>query len=349
MKIGSPALLAILLAPASLLAREKTDIVVMENGDRWTGEIKKLSRESLSISLDYAKGTIAVDWSKVAYIESHQVFMVETEDSSVYMGSLRTAATAAGQPAAIQIALAEGQDVVIPKSDIVALDETAEQVWRRFSGGIDSGVIYAKGNDSLQYTIGLNTSYLRPRWAAQARLSSSLSLSEGTKSSSRNQVGLSSYRRLQWSSYFFAGLGSFLQSSEQQIQLQTSLGGGFGRYFENTERLRLALIVGAGWQATAYEPSVPEPTQNLGVGLVAAEVQISSFDKVTVTFNASFLPAFNDPGRLRFNTNASCYFKLFSNLSWNLSFYGNWDNRPPASLSGSDYGLSSGLGFTFGN
>lgn len=26
------------------------------------------------------------------------------------------------------------------------------------------------------------------------------------------------------------------------------------------------------------------------------------------------------------------YVKLFSNLSWRASFYGNWDNQPPAGL-----------------
>jgi hypothetical protein len=36
-------------------------------------------------------------------------------------------------------------------------------------------------------------------------------------------------------------------------------------------------------------------------------------------------------------------------LSWNISFYGNWDNRPPGNLPGSNYGTSSGLAWTFGS
>ncbi len=36
------------------------------------------------------------------------------------------------------------------------------------------------------------------------------------------------------------------------------------------------------------------------------------------------------------------------NLNWNLSFYGNWDTRPPANFSGADYGYSVGLKWTFG-
>jgi hypothetical protein len=52
---------------------------------------------------------------------------------------------------------------------------------------------------------------------------------------------------------------------------------------------------------------------------------------------------------VKFNLNATYYIKLTGNLSWNVSFYGNWDSRPPDGLSGSDYGSSSGLSWTFGN
>jgi hypothetical protein len=48
------------------------------------------------------------------------------------------------------------------------------------------------------------------------------------------------------------------------------------------------------------------------------------------------------------NTNATYYIKITGDLSWNVSFYGNWDNQPPARYSGSDYGTSSGLSYTFG-
>ena len=43
------------------------------------------------------------------------------------------------------------------------------------------------------------------------------------------------------------------------------------------------------------------------------------------------------------------YIKFTGNLSWHVSFYGNWDNRPPGNLPGSDYGTSSGLSWAFGS
>ena len=41
--------------------------------------------------------------------------------------------------------------------------------------------------------------------------------------------------------------------------------------------------------------------------------------------------------------------KFYGNFTWNVSFYGNWDSRPPANFSGSDYGSTTGLSWTFGN
>jgi len=32
------------------------------------------------------------------------------------------------------------------------------------------------------------------------------------------------------------------------------------------------------------------------------------------------------------NTNTSYYIKIVSDLNWNLSFYGNWDNQQPPCL-----------------
>jgi hypothetical protein len=110
------------------------------------------------------------------------------------------------------------------------------------------------------------------------------------------------------------------------------------------------VIRGLGWQATDYTPSaISGGTQNIAAGLIAAQIKLFKFKKTNLDVTASLLPAISDPGRVRFNTNVTYYLKLFRNLSWNLSFYGNWDNQPPAGLSGSDYGSSSGLSWIFGN
>jgi hypothetical protein len=155
---------------------------------------------------------------------------------------------------------------------------------------------------------------------------------------------------LRWDNYFYAGLGNFLQSSVQGIRLQTTLGGGIGRYLKNTNNATISVLGGLAWQSTVYDPSItPLGQQNLGAAVIAAEVKLFKFSKTNLNISAALLPALSQPGRVHFNTNASYYVKLFSNLKWNISFYGNWDNQPPSDFSGSDYGSSSGLSWTFGN
>ena len=338
------------LATTPLFARQKTDLLVMQNGDRITCEVKSLNAGVLSIALDYVDGTVSVDWSKVARLESSQLFVVLTQDGSSHEGKLGTVQTVGNEPMKIQIIESQETRVEIERPKIVRMTETSEKIYQRFNGSINLGVIYSKGNSATQYNLGTETEYLRQRWAAEALLSSNLSSSSGSTTSTRNQLMFRGYHLLPWDNYFYGGLGSFLQSSEQGIKLQTTIGGGIGHFFKNTSRTSIALLGGLAWQSTDYKPlATPLGRQNIAAGLIAAEIKAFKFNRTNLDVTAALLPAVSDPGRVRFNTNASYYLKLFNNLSWNLSFYGNWDNRPPGGLSDSDYGTSSGLSWTFGN
>ena len=339
-----------LLPTVTLFARENTDVIVMKNGDRITGEVKRLDAGLLSVSLDYVDGTISVQWSKVARLESSQVFLVLTQDGSVYTGKLTTVDTPANQPMKLQIAETEEKTVAIDTPRIVRMRETSEKLWERFNGNINSGINYSKGNQAIQYNFGAQTEYLQERWAADATFNSTLSSNSGSTTSTRNQLRLGGYHLLPWDNYFYAGLGNVLQSSVQGIRLQTTLGGGIGRFWKNSDRSSISLIGGLAWQSTDYKQSpVPLGTQNVAAALIAAQLKVFKFKKTNLSVSADILPALSNPGRVRFDTNASYYLKLFSNLSWDVSFYGNWDNRPPPNFSGSDYGSVSGLSWTFGN
>ena len=339
----------ILFLAAPLLARDKTDVLIMKNGDRMTCEIKGLNSGVLYVSVDYIDGTASVNWSKVARLESTQLFIVKTEDGSAYTGALKTAETAGGRPVKIQVVEGPRQEVEIERRQIVRMVETSEKFLQRFSGDVTWGIIYSKGNESTQYSLASDTAYLRERWNAQANFSSTLSSSTGSSASVRNSLGLNALHLLPWNNWFYGGIGDLLQSSEQGINLQSTLGGGIGRYLKNSNRANISILGGAAWQTTNYERSlVPQGTQNLATALIGTDVRFFSFSKTKLITTANLFPALSKSGRVRFNMNASYYVKLFSNLSWNLSFYGNWDNRPPPGFSGSDYGTSSGLSWTFG-
>jgi hypothetical protein len=222
-------------------ARNKNDVVVMNNGDRLTCEIKGLDDGVLSVSLDYVDGTVSLQWSKVGRLESAQKFIIRTTDGSVQSGTLLSTEAVAAQPMKIQIEEKGAKIEVVEARQVVKITQTSERFWQRFNGAIDFGIDHSKGNDATQYSLGAETSYIRERWAAMSSFNSNLSANSGSTTSTRQQVDISAYRFLPWNNYFYEGIGSFLQSSVQGITLQTSLGGGIGRFFKNTNRVTIAV------------------------------------------------------------------------------------------------------------
>jgi hypothetical protein len=340
-------LCCVFLLTTPLFARESTDVIVMKNGDHLTGEIKGLNAGVLYVSMKYILGTSSVQWSEVARLESKQLFLVKTENGSVYTGTLNTANTEGNRPMKIEVAETSGNEVVIERPRIVEMDVTSKKFLERFNGSVNTGVNYSKGNQSTQYNLGSQVDYPRERWAAAASFNSTLTASTGVTASTRNQLNLDAFRLLRWNNWFYEGLGGWLQSSEQGIRNQTTAGGGIGRYLKNTNRARVSVLGGFGGQNTNYQQNTV--SQNLASALIATNMQFFRFNKTNATVTTVLLPIISGPARVKFSMNATYYLKLRGNLSWNASFYGNWDSRPPNGLAGSDYGSSSGLSWTFGN
>jgi hypothetical protein len=127
MNIRSLILSTALLVAVPLFARENTDVLVVKNGDRMTCQVKGLDAGVLYVSFDYIDGTTSVQWSKVARLESKQLFTVKTQDGLVYTGRLNTPETPAGQPVKIQV-------VETPEKEVV-IDRPRSSKWARRRSG----------------------------------------------------------------------------------------------------------------------------------------------------------------------------------------------------------------------
>ena len=337
--------LAVILLSVPLFARDKTDVIVMKNGDRLTCEIKQLNHGTLYASLDYVDGTITIDWSKVERLESKQLFSVETADGATYAGTLRTAQSTEDEPRKIEIVPdPPQQNLIVDQSAIVQADQYEDSFWHRVHGSFNWGFSYNKSNSSTQYSLGSDVSYLRERSNLDLSYDSVLSNASGAKETTRNQVNLKGERLLRWDNWYYEGTGGYLQSSAQGIKSQATYGGGIGRNFVNTNSTRLQLASGLAWQDTFY---LDRPTQNDLVFFLEGELYVFRFKKVNLTVTPVLFPSITDGGRVRFNLNAKYNLQIISNLWWSLSLYGNWDNRPPMGFAGSDFGTSIGLTYSF--
>jgi hypothetical protein len=67
------------LLTAAINGHVLADVVVMQNGDRFTGEVNRIWGNDLSIEPDYADEFV-VDLDKVAYVESDREFELTLAD-----------------------------------------------------------------------------------------------------------------------------------------------------------------------------------------------------------------------------------------------------------------------------
>jgi len=332
-----------------LRAREKSDVLVMKNGDKITCEVKELSSNTLYISVDYILNTISVDWTKVDRIESKQLFLVKTQGGAVYTGTLSTPKAPEGRPLELEIWETPEKKITLERSQVINALETSHSFWQRWNAQLGSGFTYTKGNETSQYNLTSGLGYVAERWSASATYNSNLTSSTGTTTSTRNQISLSGQRLMRWNNWYYTGLANFLQSSVQGIQLQDTFGGGIGRNIVDSGSALFTVYGGFAWQQIQYQQTVlPAQTQQVALALIGTQFKMFRFNKTTLDVSANVLPALSDPGRRQFNLNASYYVKLWGQLNWNFTFYGNWDNRPPPGFAHSDYGASSGLNISFG-
>jgi uncharacterized protein DUF481 len=328
-------------------AREKKDVMQFTNGDRITCEIVKLEKGYLYVKLEYADGTVAIDWSKITRIESPQKFVVADKAGERYTGSLESVggAQATEEPEVKVTGPTTSQ--IISSKEVVQIHRTDNTFWQNLHGGMDAGLNVSKQQNRTQYNFQSNATFERTKWLAGANYESSFSGGGGI-SDLRNDLRLNVTRQLLSPRNFYEGLADFLQSNEQQLDLRTTWGGAVGHMFSYTNHSFIAAFGGADWNRERYssEATVGR-TGNSAEAILGTQINLFRFKTTNILADARLFPSLTDLGRVRFDLNTSLKFKLAKDLYWKFGYYLNFDSRPPQNLPKSDYGSTSSLGWTF--
>ena len=329
---------------------QRTDVVTMKNGDRLTCEITGVDHGTLYVKLDYVDGKIEIDWSKVAKLESDRLFIIKTDRGIVHEGKISTVDSGTGNIVQIAVMVDPKSKVDVNTEDVVTVETSDKKFLKRFNGYVNTGMNYAKGNNARQYNLTAFAEYPREHWGFQVEFSSNLNATEGVRSSTRNEARTRIDRDIKKSRFFMSGGFSYLQSTEQGISRQFGIATGVGYTVADSSRMKFAIIGGLAWQRTLYgSEDVIDFTQNQAVAQIGTEFRYFKFKRAGLDLSANVLPSVSEPGRVFLKISNNFYYKIFPRVTFNLSFYGGWDNRPPVGLPGSDYGTTTGLGWTFGN
>ena len=117
---------------------QKTDVVVVRNGDQITGEVKSLQSNVLTFKTD-DMGTLKIKWDRVLHIVSRNTFRVELKNGLIILGSLDSTEI----DVHVRI-LADTNWTEVKSQDIVGILKINQTIKGRIDGEVGLGYSYTK-------------------------------------------------------------------------------------------------------------------------------------------------------------------------------------------------------------
>ena len=342
---GWLASLALLGCASSALA-DKTDIIHLKNGDRVTCEIKNLERGQLKVSTD-SMSTVYIEWEDILHISSKELYVVELQDGSRLQGTL--SATDAGNELRLHDAdSAIGEEQLVSMAEVVWLDplKLDKKRIRRWDGSVSAGFDTTKANNDTS----LSASFDARRRAEDFLLNFSGSVysrsQDGAEDSLRADFS-GIYRGLLEDRWYWAALGTLERNDELAIDLRTLAGAGYGRFLMQTGR---SLWSATGGLAVVNEQRAGNEDAETSIeAILNTEYEFFTYDtpKTTLTTSLTIYPSLTESGRVRGNLDFALRHELIEDLFIEISIYDSWDRKPPEDGEKNDYGIVTGLGYTF--
>ena len=305
---------------------KRHDTIIMKNGDRLTGEVKKLEQGVLYFETDYFSGSVGLDWQQVEKVESTANFRVVLSGGERLRGSISKVEAEVAPNGDFKVH-APGGDVPVSGTDVVEISSQKQTFWRQLKGSIDLGYNYTSGNSQSSLSSAANADYLAEHWSAGASYSASYSGQSGGTSTNLFEVQASGERFLNRNSFLF-GLSDFLHSSQQDLVLRTTLGGGYGRYFIRNNQNELRWLAGGDYTRANYQSGIVEPIQQNGELVLGLQYQLFYFDRYTLKSEFLVFPGLSDFGRVRLTTSDTLGIKLSNNFRLNFSLWDNFRQQP---------------------
>jgi hypothetical protein len=330
---------ALLLAAAPALAREKTDVVVLRNGDVLTGDIKGMSRGKLDLNTDDA-GRPSIKWDKVLRVTSVYSYEVELTSGERYFGVLSS-------PADRELAVGD-----LPTAYVFSTDEVVELVpmddtfFGRVRASFDLGFTFAKANSAATVSTSGDVTYRAQHLGATLAF-------DGYFQDDASNVAVSQYSvSLQGDLYFEKSWRAFLaaqvyHNDELALILRTSISSGAGYSAVRNTWTEVWLTAGLAGSKEQYTSGDPNYTLDglLGVSWTAFRYDTPKLDLTTEFF---LMPGLSDWGRLRGTFTFKVKYEIFKDFNTGVQFADTFDTRPPdATASKNDYITSLTIGWTF--
>lgn len=333
--------IAILLLAAGPALAQKTDVIVMLNGDQLTCEIKKLEHGKLTAKTD-DMGTLQIKWEKIARASSRNGFLVRTNEGAQFYGILSESTTD-------RIVVVQWRENLTELSmdDITGLEQIKFEFWEKVTAAAALGFNYTQATSVTQFYFDTSANY-------RGRVHS-FGLGYATNITDKgNEEPI--YRRWDASASHNRRLGGRLWSDlslggqrNDELGLKLRLLGGLGAGYRFVESSSSDLQTNLGVNVTREWSSGDEPPEYALEGRIGVGYTVFAYDtpKTDIRIDLEAFPSFTVDDRIRSQVNISARREMIKDLFVELKFYESQDNKPPSGDAGKvDRGVVFSVGWS---
>ena len=211
---------------------------------------------------------------------------------------------------------------------------------------MDLGYSFTSGNNQSALNTDTSVVYQTTGWKVATSFDATFSGQSGASQTNREDVQATVYKFLNRNS-FVAGLSDFLHSSQQDLNLRTTLGGGYGHYLKRTTNSNLAWLGGLVYIHESFGTTVGNPSDQNVEAVGELQYNYVRFNFGEMNSQVRVFPGLTDAGRVRMTTNNSVTIKLKNYFHLNFTFWDNFDSQPPPTARKNELGISSGIGWSY--
>lgn len=325
------------LLSAGAAQAEKTDVVVLGNGDRFTGEIKGMSRGKLDFKTDDA-GRLSIEWIKIVSITSIHSFEVEMASGKKYYGTLSSP-----QDYDLQVG-PEKSDVVV-MVEVITMTPMDEFFWAKVKAYLDLGLTLAKSNSSMTLSGDGEFAYRGQHFGGAFDFNTYWQRDKNSTAVGQLSMNLTG-------TYFFSAWRVQIQlgydhNDELDLSYRVDLGAGAAYPIVRNKWNELWLSAGVVGAQEQYKSG--EPNNNLAA-YVGEDWEAFIYDspKLNAGITTQIIPVLTELWRTRGNVTAKVKYEVFSDFFVGCNFSFTFDTKPPdPTAAKTDYLLSITLGWSY--
>lgn len=338
---------AALVAVPATAAAQRTDVVVMLNGDRITGEVMAVSRGKLDYKTDDV-GRLSVEWTKVVQITSRRWFEVQDRWGGKRFGRLAST----GEDGVLVVDGATPD--TLPISLVVRINPMDRGLLSRTKAYLDVGFTLAKANSATTLSVAGGLDYRGAKFGSSVSFDSYLLSQDSVPTTTRATAAAQFVRLLpkRWSTGL---VGRYEQNDELDLLGRVTLGGLGSHMFLQTNGAELSASAGLVGTRERFDLTVPaagaaDTARTNLEGLLNFTWMAYRFDFPKLDFGTSLnaYPSLSDPGRVRADLSIRVKYEVVRDFFLGLNFADTFDSRPPdANAANNDYVASFTIGWSY--